>query len=150
MLEFDKFGFLTPYDAISSDFETLESNFLFNEQRTELYLELLHLLRELQKEEIDFIKIWINGSFISQKEHPKDIDVVFFVDFSVYLLHEKYLLMLYRNRKRIDCQFIALYPENHKKHFLSVSDSAEYRHNFSRNWKSPLKQHKGFLEILSS
>lgn len=150
MLEFDKHGFLTPYDAISSDFETLESSFLFNQQRANLYLELLTLLKDFKEKDIRFVKIWINGSFISKKILPNDIDIVFFVDFSVYLQNEDYFSMLYRNRKNIDCQFISVYPENHKKHFLYISDTVEYRHNFSRNWKSTLKQHKGFLEILSS
>ena len=148
MIEFDKHGFLTPYEPIQSDFETLEKYFLFNQQRTNLYLELLTLLKDFKEKEISILKIWINGSFISKKTLPNDIDIVFFVDFSVYLQNESYFSLLYRNRLNIDCQFISIYPENHKKYFLCISDTVEYRHNFSRNWKSVLKQNKGFLEIL--
>ncbi len=150
MITFDKNGFLTPYNEISCDWETLEKTFLFNQQRADLYLELLNFLKIFKENDVFFEKIWINGSFISKKEFPNDIDILFFVDFSLYLQHEALFSSFYRNRKTIDCQFIAVYPEKHQKHFITVSDTIEYRYNYSRNWKSRLKQHKGFLEILSS
>lgn len=85
-LVFDEKGNLKPYKAIEADLKIFESTFATNELRKDLYDKYLNYLLDLKKvigQETNFYQ-WLNGSYVSKREKPQDIDLVTFIDFQVY------------------------------------------------------------------
>jgi hypothetical protein len=148
-MQFDNNGYLQPYKAITSNVNEIVNEFCFTEQRTLLYQNFVALIAELQTLlGIDF-EVWVNGSFISKKPVPNDIDLVVFVDFTVFENVErelaKFRTLEYRNTNFLDCYFVREYPKEHKNYFRYEFDKTEYLHLFSKNRR---KQEKGFLSIV--
>jgi len=75
-LNFDEFGNLTPYQAI----DTLEAYFVTafpkSTTRKRLFENYLRYIYRFQDEVFPFFEQYINGSFVTKKENPKDIDLV--------------------------------------------------------------------------
>lgn len=152
-LLFDDYGFLVPFEVIETDLDTIEKSFVFNEHRRWLYERLLSLFEKLIKEEIEeqIALFWINGSFVTKKELPKDIDVVIFIH------HDLFLKKLDRLRKlqsqfhgKIDFFFEPYYPENHRLHAVSLILKNDWENLFSRTRRQPETKEihkKGFLQI---
>jgi hypothetical protein len=79
-ITFDEKGNLEPYHLISMNLTTLEANFVYDfpnsNKRKILFQNLINYqldLRNLLK--MSFIQ-WIDGSFVSNKLNPQDIDLV--------------------------------------------------------------------------
>jgi len=95
---------------------------------------------------------WIDGSFVSQKQNPNDIDVVTFVDADLYNRHEKQFDALrdWRNQKpkTVDGFFVRYYPEDHRYRVRYDYDCVDWLNTFG-TWKDrTLKTHdKGFITI---
>ena len=85
-MQFDEFGNLTPYDLIETDLVVFEQKFIWNEHRKNLFDEYINLIVELKNLGVTNCFQWINGSFVTKKEKPNDIDIVTFIDFR---LHEQ-------------------------------------------------------------
>ena len=101
----------------------------------------------------DVLTQWIDGSFVTKKQEPGDIDLVTFIDFSVAeklgddLKDFKYPLS--EIVFGVDAYLVKIYPPGHQLHQLYVSDSAYWLHHFTQTRRNRIgnKQHKGFLEI---
>ena len=105
---------------------------------------------ELKKRCADVLTQWIDGSFVTKKQEPGDIDLVTFIDFSVaeklgddlkdfkYPLSEIVFV--------VDAYLVKIYPPGHQLHQLYVSDSAYWLHHFTQTRRNRIgnKQHKGF------
>lgn len=80
-LTFDDNGYLLPHDAIHADLEVLEEAFASNDHRRWLFGKLLSLLEKLILQDIgdSVVLLWVNGSFVTGKDLPKDIDLVVFI-----------------------------------------------------------------------
>lgn len=150
MLEFDHDGHLKPYYAISipaTDIKTtLEKYFLQTAQRQELFVHYINLLEQLV-EMLDFSAFqYLDGSFVSNKMLPKDLDLVTFIDYRDFEAHENELkTLLERNKKlNLDCYFEKLYPEDHKYFIRFQSDLLYWESLFS---KTRNRKQKGFLKI---
>jgi hypothetical protein len=80
MINFDTKGNILPYEIIEVSTNDIMENFIFNSHRWRMYGEYIvfrHLLDEMgAKNYFQFI----DGSFTTKKEYPKDIDIVTFVD----------------------------------------------------------------------
>ena len=87
-LNFDEHGNLFPYESIEIDLATLETYFVtaFPKSRTRkrLFENYLRYIYRFQDEVFPFFEQYINGSFVTKKENPKDIDIVTFLDYQVY------------------------------------------------------------------
>jgi hypothetical protein len=130
------------------DLSTLESEFAVTEHRKALFEAYLLFLGSFQKEILEngFFQ-WVNGSYVSKKPIPKDIDVVTFLDYKVYEAKEKQLSQYMEDEfeaKGLDLYFVKIFPENHKQRFITDFDKVEWLHLFSTNRK---KESKGFLQI---
>jgi hypothetical protein len=147
-MEFDNKGNLVPYKVLTSNLNEIVNEFCFTEQRTLLYQNFVALIAELQTLLGIGFEVWVNGSFISKKPVPNDIDLVVFVDFVVFEQVEKQLekfrTLEYRKVNFLDCYFVRKYPKEHKNYFRYEFDRTEYLHLFGKNRK---KQEKGFLSI---
>jgi len=156
MIQFDTRGFVKPYHVQKCDLKDFDQTFVRNLnslRRQELfnyfklYLDSLH--KVLEK---DF-SLRIDGSFVTKKESPADIDLVCFVDWKIYEKVEgkieklKYPLSL--ETYQIDGYFVKVYPKSHKKFSLYEGDKLYWYHQFSQTKRNRRGNRfpKGFIEL---
>lgn len=144
MLQFNTNGLLVPAHNILIPLTEFETAFVFNQHRYNLYEEYLSYITDLQKISIHSFIQWIDGSFVTMHKHPKDIDIVTFVEEKYYLLYMGACMDLKSKYKYLDCYYVQVYPKNHKKENVTVFDRTEWLFLFSTNRK---KQSKGFIEL---
>ena len=122
-LNFDIRGNLKPYEVIETSMENFQKTFVnsFEEESTRLELfknynqymsDLSHLLTK------DFSQ-WIDGSFVSNRQNPKDIDLVTIIAYNDYeqnkvILEKEFASFAGRKKYKVDAYIVANYPENHK------------------------------------
>lgn len=150
MLQFDENGYLTPYGPIESNLETLEEVFAQSQHRQKLFEEYLSFVETLKSLELGSFFQWVNGSFVTRKPVPKDIDVVTFVDYRNFPEKETVLKQSLFKTKILDCYFTIFYPEKHPLHNLFKMDKAEWLYLYAttrRNIKTGKMGNKGFIQI---
>lgn len=89
--------------------------------------------------------MWLDGSFITLKKDPQDIDILIFVRSEILLENERELTLLKNKyQPKIDSYFIELFPKNHPKYFLFEMNRKEWLFTLStsRSFKN-----KGIIEI---
>lgn len=159
MILFDENGFLTPYNTATSvkltDIEAyLVKPFPNSTTRQGLYSHYIDYVLDLQNNICpDFVQ-WINGSFVSQKENPQDIDLVTFIPHTIFEQFEKtlqnYKGLALKKAKGLDAYLLPLYPEEHKLHYLNELNYQEWRILFSHTRRSPRTNKsfsKGYLSL---
>jgi len=150
MMQFDENGFLTPFKIIETDFEEFKETFVTNTRREYLFEEYFRFLQTLQGLGLGSFFQWINGSFVTQKNAPKDMDVVTFIDYrNLSSKTEKALPKIFRT-ETLDCYFVVSYPEEHKSYNLYKMDRAEWYFLFSttrRDMKTGKTWNKGFVQL---
>ena len=99
-------------------------------------------------------KVWIDGSFVSQKLDPRDIDAVFMLDFKVCeryksVLDNQFFIKELKFSKGLDLYYSCEYPTNHKRHFLSHLNHLYWQDVYGSTRKDDNdRQHsKGFIEL---
>ncbi len=137
MIKFNERGYIEPTEIIDLDIIQLEKIFVHNEHRQGLFQEYLLFLNELKGLNLGSFYQWINGSFVTQKTKPNDIDVVTFVDYLDYDRHIQYFEKKYNNRykSQIDCYFVQLFPDNHNSFSISKGNSYYFLEIFSLDFK---------------
>jgi len=138
-ITFDKNGYLTPYDIVSSDLETLEEYFVKafpgSETREPLFQNYVQYVNDLKNHITPQFTQWIDGSFITRKLNPKDIDLVTFIDARVFQEKEQlledywsfsledkgldaYLLAHYEGDATANRTITEIYQEEWRKRFI--------------------------------
>ena len=156
MLSFDKNGFLTPYEVIPASMELLESEFVdsfeseLRKKHFDKLSKYLEALKSVVKEEIT---IWVNGSYVTKKLNPKDIDVVVFIHWKIVEANIKELKSFTRPEVLanygVDSYLVRVYEKGHQLNVITHSDRIHWLYDFSRtqpNRRGKTFQ-KGFLEI---
>lgn len=101
--------------------------------RHQLYIGYLHYNKGL-KELLDIQNCiqWINGSFISTRVNPNDIDVVNLLDYRLVERYEKQLKSFINSQSRekygVDAYIVKLYPIGHEKYIRTKSDLLYWEH----------------------
>ncbi len=158
-LNFDLRGLLKPYDIVEATLKDFENNFVFgfdeSQTRYDLFWEFQKYNQDLQNLlQIPYFQ-WINGSFVTNKEHPNDIDIVTFIDFSQYHKQKQALenqFSKFGSRqyyKGLDAYLVCVFPENHEFYQTYRSDYA-YWYNLFGNPKynrAQKRYSKGFIQI---
>lgn len=144
MITFDERGYLKPYEVVLLDWDTFVECFIFNDNRAKLFDAFLLFIKQLEGLEPDSFFLWINGSFISKKEKPEDLDIVVFLKYQFYEALEKDLRALKHISTHLDCYFVKVYPQDHPSRFLTEFDQIEWLHLFSTDRK---KNPKGFVQL---
>jgi hypothetical protein len=158
MLQFNAAGLLAPPLIINSTVDELEDKFAIDSPgniRKLLFANYLDYNQKL-KETCGNIKLkqWVDGSFVTLKEKPKDIDIVSFIDFMVMVESEKELknlrYPLSKANYGLDCYFIIEYPEAHRLKYSYTADVAYWMNQFGRTKPTSRQKSmvKGFLEII--
>ena len=156
-MEFDLIGHLTPSTVIPTTFETFETFLVqsFPKDSTRHYIlegykQYLIKLKSILN--IDFHQ-WVDGSFVTDKINPNDIDIVTFVDYKVFFSKETVLMGLTSPESKliykVDAAFVLVYPTNHKLHQVTVWDihfwTNFYGHTRPDNQNN--KMPKGFIQL---
>lgn len=152
MPNFNSKGYLEPYEAIEIDLVSAEELLLWNEARREIWHNFKAFLEELEEVLQSSFVIWLNGSFVSKKEQPNDLDLVIFTDFRAYEATITKLLQLKQKYKKakIDSYFTPHYPEKHEKKYIYELDKRDWFWLFSHSRRdifSGVISKKGFLEL---
>jgi hypothetical protein len=104
--------------------------------------------------QFDQVTIWVDGSFVTHKRTPNDLDIVVFIDsdridqkhdlFQSQLSHE-HLQTIYR----IDAYWVKVYPESHPFYHHTLADKAYWLNLFTRTYRNRqgVSFKKGFLDI---
>lgn len=152
MIRFDANGNLYPPQIIETDFETFKSTFVdvVEGSRTRLlifeeYLNYINGLKELLN--APFYQ-WIDGSFITKKKNPNDIDLVTFIEKDLFQ-HKKKEIEVFRklrfhNQSKIDGYFVEVLPHDDKWYANYEIDRKEWFFTFSTTRSS---HSKGILQI---
>jgi hypothetical protein len=155
-LTFDANGYITPSEKITVDLETLQyyfvDNFPESETRKDLFDNYLRYLDAFVKEITPNFTQWINGSFVTQKENPKDIDFVTFVDADLYSQKEKLIEKYWTTETYdigLDAYFLNIYSIDAIEYSQYIIYREEWLARFKRTRKNDFGNHlkKGFLEI---
>ena len=157
MLNFNSNGLLAPDHNIQSTLAELENIFVTaipSIKRRELFNKYLSYSTALKQlcNNAGLIQ-WVDGSFVTKKPEPGDIDIVTFIDFSIVeALNDKltdYKHPASQNIFGVDAYIVKLYPTEHKYYNLYISDSAYWMNHFNKTRRNRIgnKLQKGFLEI---
>ena len=157
MITFDKYGHITPYEIVETDLKTFQSYFIEKvenyEHRNKLFEEYLKYTKDLCKIVSNQYIQWINGSFVTQKNTPKDIDLVSFIDFRLIEVNrhklDVFTYPLSKDLYNVDAYIVKLYPDNDENLVFSKSDTFYWFHHFqkTRPNKDGEKLYKGFIKI---
>ncbi len=98
---------------------------------------------------------WVDGSFVSNKEDPRDIDFITFVNWQAYAQHEQEIDRQFSKwavgnfYENLDAYTICEYPEGHQFYQTFRADRAYWYEWFSNSRFNRLKKRfsKGFIQI---
>jgi hypothetical protein len=131
-LKFTEDGYLTPISGIETDlatFKTFVDNFPLSEKRQFLFHNYLEYLRLFSRKITPHFEQWINGSFVTKKDNPNDIDFVTFIDALIFERNEAKLEEFWSfslEEEGLDAYIVKIYPPDsplfvtHTEHFKNV------------------------------
>jgi hypothetical protein len=157
MLKLNSNGLLVPDRNIQTDIVELEKTFVTAFQSVtrkrlfDNYISYSIALKELCKDQKNIQ--WIDGSFVTNRPNPDDIDLVTFIDFSIVeKLKDDLTAYKYPNSQNnfgVDAYIIKVYPIGHKYYQSFLADKAYWMNHFSKTKRNRVgnKLKKGVLEI---
>ncbi|MEM6319447.1 MAG: hypothetical protein AAF960_17380 [Bacteroidota bacterium] len=105
MLQFDKHGLITPKEIIELSLVDFERIFVTERQernhRQRIFDEYIRHNDRIRKEIGPILFQFVNGSFTTLKDKPKDIDVATFIDYQVYRRNEQAALDYMKDCKKV-------------------------------------------------
>lgn len=149
-MDFDLNGNLKPYSPIETTIDEIRKNFVDDfkgstsrERIFESYLGYINDFKQMIG--TDFFQ-FINGSFVTRKRTPKDLDLVTFLDYETFETLETELMPFkgFVNYPGIDAYIEKVYPASHPFNIRYQSDYLYWTEFFSKNREG---QRKGFLKI---
>lgn len=157
-LGFDIRGNLQPYQKNKTSLEKVEELFVINfpksETRIDIFKNFEQYLTDFQAEISNNFEVWINGSFVSNKLNPKDIDFVILLDYisinqKKELLEKKFLNKSSTETYNLDAYVVNIYPKEHKNYSFTVSDLLYWEHFFTKTRLNRAKKRfsKGFITL---
>ncbi len=156
---FSSEGYITPIDKVQSDLHTFEELFVKNFANSvtrprlwENYLAYLDNFR--QKVTPNFVQ-WLDGSFVTLKENPNDIDLVTFIDYKIFepMEEQKRLEEFWSfnlEDKGLDSYLLGVYPEGHPEYPVYEYNMRNWhiRYTNAKTSKKPIENVKGYIEII--
>jgi hypothetical protein len=157
-MEFDELGYLSPYKVIETNLETFErifvSNFENSDTRKKLFQNYVSYINDFKNQISDNFYQWIDGSFVTSKLNPNDIDIVTFLNADIYQDKISQLAdfqgIKLKTEQKLDCYFVKEYPVEHKNYeIITHYDSVEWFHLFSKSrvQRDGKRHSKGIIQI---
>ena len=156
-LQFDRNGFLTPPTVLETRLDLVEeafvNKFVWSKTRGQLFENYLQFVFDLQRDVFPYFEQWLDGSFVTQKLNPKDIDIVTFLDYRVFKSKEEALERYWSfnmEHKKLDTYFVIEYPPDHPLHHLTLHDQTHWKNIFGATRADELgvRHPKGFLKLI--
>ncbi len=158
-MQFDTSGHLLPYQKLTftpDEFRRVfVDGFPNNITRRTIYADYQRFVTDLQSLISPTFTHWIDGSFVTMKNDPADLDVVTFLDHGLIEQHEALIRERFKRTLArqyypfIDAYIVDVYAENHPSHFFTLSDEAYWLNWFTKTkptrWRQALP--KGFVSI---
>ena len=134
--------------------ENFVDSFLSNSSRYKLYEKYQRYLNELSALLSGPYYQWIDGSFVSTKANPKDIDLVTIVDYRDYERHLPKIESRFTGSKarefyQVDAYIVPDYPVGHRKFVFTKSDKSYWQSLFGKTRVNRAKKQydKGFIQL---
>lgn len=157
-IKFDARGLLMPYKRIELSLESFEENFVTAFEKAssrgqifENYKRFISAFREQVSPK--FIQ-WINGSFVSNKQNPRDIDFVTIIDYEIFtekekLIEDEFRLKGAKEKYAVDAYTIRKYSEVDAKYLNYQHELVYWDSWFSQTKKNRAKKkfQKGYIQI---
>ena len=151
-LSFNERGYLSDIGKIEMEetifFDTFVKSMESSKTRAEIYTTFKRYNNDLsQLLKCPFVQ-WVDGSFVTQKNNPRDIDVVTFIPYEVYqrlqdeIDHQFSKFSVGYFYDKIDAYTVWEYPEKHASYRIFQSDWAYWYDCFSKT--KPNHQQKRF------
>jgi hypothetical protein len=158
MLQFDENGHLFPYVVHETTLDEMRQVFVDafpeSETRKRLFDNYLDWIFDFQRDVFPYFTQWIDGSFVTQKLNPKDIDFVTFLDWKVYEIKEKRKELdrfwSFSNEKTgLDAYIIPTYPPDVPEYENTLRIKRKWKDLYSRIREKNVSENakKGFLLI---
>jgi hypothetical protein len=155
---FDIRGNLKPYERIKLNIQDFKSTFIdsFEEDSTRygLFEKYLSYTENFREKVTSNLTQWINGSFVTNKKNPNDIDFVNLVDFSTVeekddVIRKEFIRNDALKKYGLDAYLLTVYPEDHKFGIYTKSDILHWNDWFtkSRKDKRGKRYPKGYVEL---
>lgn len=157
-MTYDFRGNLTPYGINQLSFDEFTQHFvdavIDSSTRKVIFEQYQRYLSDIRTLITDDFMQWIDGSFVSRKINPNDIDIVTFLDFEVYESHKELISKhfvgnnAYYNFK-VDGYIFQKFPINHREYDYSIANQAYWKDFFghTRPNRAGIKLPSGFIEI---
>ena len=144
-LQFDDFGYLLPYEVIPLDLATFERTFVLDAEREKLFRSLMDLVLDLKNLGAGAFYIWADGSFVTKKRVPRDIDLVVFVSLPAFNRIDTQLERLRATfESSLDIFIEPDYPEEHPKYSETVRAFFKWKELFGYDRNN---KRKGIIEL---
>lgn len=156
---FDIRGHLKPYKRIEISYEDFKEFFVNSFEKDSLRHRIFEnyekYTQDFREKVTGNFRQWINGSFVSNKTNPNDIDLVNLVDYQIVekkesVIRGKFIKEIVPKNYGIDAYLVIIYPENHKLHKWTRSDLLHWNDWFTRSRMNKQKKRypKGYIEII--
>jgi hypothetical protein len=150
-LKFNDQGLLVPAGPILTDLEVIKRHFVdgFPKSRTRarLFGNFERYISQFQSEVFPWFEVWVDGSFVTRKDNPKDVDVVILLDYRVYSVKIKYLDIFFSfslEKEGIDAYIVPVFPEGHDSFEEFIHESGLWHLRFTENRR---EGRKGYLKM---
>ena len=130
MLEFDEWGYIMPPEVHDLTLEEFERTFVIDAERERLFKHLLDLVNDLKSRGATGFYFWVDGSFVTKKRVPRDIDVVaFFGEGDIERMSDFLMSILGHYETELDIFFTTARDEWRWRE-LFITDRAGYSKGF--------------------
>lgn len=153
-MQYDSNGNLTPSGKIEVDAEDFKRHFVdaYPESATRhrIYEGFQAYQETLLNTVRSDIEQWIDGSWVSYKQDPNDIDVVNLVDSQFFEPSEFYRNKLYtkhgsKERYMVDAYVIVVYPKDDPRYYIVTQRSMDFWDDW---WSHDRKRNKkGYIAL---
>jgi len=157
-LEFDNKGYLIPYEKIEVSLPQFEEFFVKSfspeSSRHGIFENYKKFIYDFSKEVSPNFTHWVDGSFVTNKMNPNDIDFTTLIQHQTYksnreLIDSKFRLKGGKTNYNVDAYTVEVLPEEHKKYSICKIDLVYWDNWFSKTKKNWAKKSfpKGYIEI---
>jgi len=157
-LIFDENSYLAPASPIEITLEQFEEVFVLDfpnsSTRPKLFDNYLRFLYRMQDEIFPFFEQWIDGSFVTLKENPNDIDLVTFIDYRIWDIKPEEKLDEFWSfsleAQGIDSYLVKDFPEAHPlfSETQLIRNKKKKLFSSTRPDENHIRHPKGFLKIV--